>query len=66
MQNVHIEEMTSDVSIVEGEMPLTPAQIEKLVKLVAKRIGEMQTNAERIKDATKLKRQSSPPFELGA
>ena len=28
---VHIEEMTSDVTIVEGELPMTPAQIEKLV-----------------------------------
>jgi hypothetical protein len=63
---VHIEEMTSDVTIVEGEMPLTGAQIEKLVKLVIKRMAEKQQEAEKSRAATQLKRQSSKPFEPGS
>jgi hypothetical protein len=63
---VHIEEMTSDVTIVEGEMPLTPAQIEKLVKLVMKRISDKQKESEKSRAATQLKRQASRPFEPGS
>jgi len=62
---VHIDEMTSDVTIVEGELPLTPPQIEKLVKLVMHRIAEKKTDAQRTRAAVQLKRQSSTPFERG-
>jgi hypothetical protein len=60
---VHIEEMTTNVSVVEGELPLTSAQIEKLVALVIKRLSEQQLDAKRRRDATQLRRQSSPSFE---
>jgi len=63
---VHIDEMTSDVTIVEGELPLTPAQIEKLVKLVMHRIGEKKHESQRTHAASQLKRQSTAPFERGA
>ena len=63
---VHIEEMTSDVTIVEGELPLTPAQIEKLCKLVMRRIAETNAQAQRIHASMKIRRQSSAPFETGA
>ena len=63
---VHIDEMTSDVTIVEGELPLTTAQIEKLVKLVMRRIGEKSMESQRTRAATQLKRQSTAPFERGA
>jgi hypothetical protein len=63
---VHIEEMTSEITIVEGEFPLTLAQIDKLTKLVIKRIGELQKDEEKSRAATKLKRQASRPFEPGS
>jgi|GEM_PF-3251183 len=63
---VHIDEMTSDVTIVEGELPLTPVQIEKLVKLVMSRIGEKKLESQRTRAATQIRRQSSAPFEPGA
>ena len=62
---VHIDEMTSDVTIVEGELPLTPAQIEKLVKLVMRRIAEKNVDAHRTHAAMQIRRQSSKPFEPG-
>ena len=61
---VHIEEMTSDVTIVEGELPMTPAQVEKLVRLVMKRIADKCREEEKSRAATKLKSQASRPFEL--
>jgi hypothetical protein len=62
---VHIEEMVSDVTVVAGELPLTEAQIEKLVQIVVKRLADKHLDASRVKDATKLRRQSSSPFDQG-
>ena len=62
---VHIEEMTTDVSVIEGDLPLSPAQIEMLVKAVMKKLAERQQDAARLREATKLRRQSTEPFELG-
>jgi hypothetical protein len=61
---VHIEEMTTDVSVMEGELPLSPAQIDALVKVVIKQIEERKRDAARLAEATKLRRQSTEPFEL--
>lgn len=63
---VQIEELSSDVSLVEGDLPLTEAQIEKLAKLILKKLTDKQQDALRMKEATKLKRQSSTPFEAEA
>lgn len=62
---VHIEEMSSEVTVVEGELPLTPKQLDKLVKLVLKCIADKKLETSRNREATQLKRQSSPPFEPG-
>lgn len=62
---VHIEEMSSEVTVVEGELPLTPAQLDKLVKLVMKCIADRKLDMSRNREATQLKRQSSAPFEPG-
>ncbi len=63
---VHIAEMTSEVTVIEGDFPLNEVQIEKLVKLIAKRLADRELEAQRSRDATKLKRQSSSSFEPGA
>jgi hypothetical protein len=63
---VHVAEMSSEVTVIEGELPLTPAQIEKLVKLVMSRIAEKQHDSASNHEATKLRRQSSTPFEVGS
>ena len=62
---VHVEEMTSEVAVIEGELPMTPAQIEKLVKLVMKRIADHRREAARSQEAMTVKSQSSAPFEVG-
>jgi hypothetical protein len=51
---VHVDEMTSEINIVEGELPLTPAQIEKLVKLVMSRLDARKREASQQRDATSL------------
>jgi hypothetical protein len=61
---VHIEEMSSEVTVVEGELPMTMMQIDKLAKVVMGRIAAFNKAAESNRDATQLKRQSSAPFEI--
>lgn len=61
---VHIDEMSSEVTVIEGELPLTAMQIDKLAKVVMGRIAEKSREAKQNREATQLKRQSSAPFEL--
>jgi hypothetical protein len=63
---VHLQELVSEVTVVAGDLPLTEPQIERLVKIVIKRLAEMQLDASRVHAATKLRRQSSSPFEPGS
>ena len=63
---VHIEEMTTEVSVAAGELPLTSAQIDKLVAVVISKLAEKKREAAKIRDATKLRRQASAPFEAGS
>lgn len=62
---VHIERLTSDVSVQEGDLSLTPAQVEKLVALVISKLEDRARQAQRARAATKLTRQASHPLESG-
>jgi hypothetical protein len=62
---VFVEEMTSEVAVAEGELPLSPAQVEKLVQLVLKRLADKQQEDRRMREATALRRQAAEPFEPG-
>jgi hypothetical protein len=61
---VHIEDLTSEVTVVDGDSFLTPAQSEKIVQMVLRRIREKAREAERKAKATKLNRQAAKPFEV--
>ncbi|MFO7664328.1 MAG: hypothetical protein R6X18_17285 [Chloroflexota bacterium] len=61
---VHIEEMTSEVTVVAGELPLSPAQIEKLVQLVCRRLQEMEREAKIGREATTIRQQARSPLPI--
>ena len=61
---VHVEEMTSEVTVFEGDLPLSEAQMEKLVQLVLLRLEEKQREARQIHEATALRRGAAPPMEI--
>jgi hypothetical protein len=63
---VHIDEMSSEVTMFDGELPLTPAQIDKLVRLVMSRIADQHRAEESRRAATELRRHSTAPFEVGS
>ena len=58
---IHIEQMTSNVTALHGDLPLTEAQIEKLVKLIMKRLEENQHSKKQNQEATKIRRSVIPP-----
>lgn len=62
---VHIGEMTSEVTVVEGELPLSPSQIQKLVSLVASEMERAKRSAQRINEATSVQESVAPPISLG-
>lgn len=62
---LHIEELTSEVTVIDADSFLSEAQKEMLVQLVLKRLGEKAREATRKTKATELKRQAAKPFEVG-
>ena len=62
---LHIEELTSEVTVIDADSFLSDAQKEMLVQLVLKRLGEKAREATRKQKATELKRQAAPSFEVG-
>ena len=61
---VHIEKMTSDVSIRDGSGS-SPAEVERLVSLVIARLDERARDALRARAATTLTRQAAKPLDAG-
>jgi len=63
--SVHIDDMTADISVVEGELPLNAAQIEKLVKLVMHRIEERKRDARQQGEASAMRGSVAPSLHGG-
>jgi hypothetical protein len=57
---VHVGEFTSEVTVTEGELPLTEAQVEKLVGIVLARLQRHKRNEQMMREATTLRPQSTP------
>ena len=62
---VHVGEITSEVTVLDGDLPLTEAQIEKLVKLIIQRIHEQERDRKYIREATMLRRHAAPTTPIG-
>jgi hypothetical protein len=62
---MHINALTSEVAITSGDLPLSAAQVEKLVNLVLRRMGEKHRQAQLTKEATKLDQSVAPPLNIG-
>ena len=52
---VNVEQMTADVSIVEGELPFSEAQLERLVALVAHRLEQRARDKASSREATRFR-----------
>lgn len=61
---VHVEEMHSEVTVLDGDLPLTAAQIDKLVKIILDKLEERGREARRRHEAIAV-RDSVVPGEPG-
>jgi hypothetical protein len=61
----HIEEVTSEVTVIEGDLPLSPAQVEALVRVVVKRLQEQDRDAKLANEASTIQRHVAPPLRVG-
>ncbi|MBV9960433.1 MAG: hypothetical protein JO360_18545 [Acidobacteria bacterium] len=62
---IHVEEMTSEITVMDGELPFSEAQLEKLVNLVLRRLEGKQREAQKRQDATQLRSGSAPSVRIG-
>ena len=56
---VHVEQMTSEVTVLDGDLPLTEAQIEKLAQRVLKCLEDKQRDTKLTRGATAIKPQAT-------
>ena len=61
---LYIGEVSSEVSAVNGELPLSEAQLSRIVELVLRRLEEVRREKARGREATQLRRESAPPSPL--
>lgn len=61
----HIEQVTSEVTVLDGDLPLTEAQLEKLVRLIIRRLDDKTRNAALSHEATAIRRNALPPLRIG-
>ena len=62
---VHVGRLDSEVTVIDGELPLNEAQIEKLVQIVLQRLDARQRESHRAREATMLKRSAAQPARVG-
>jgi hypothetical protein len=63
---MHINELTSEVAIASGDLPLSQTQLDKLVNLVMHRMTERHRQAALTKEATKVDQSVVPPLKIGS
>jgi hypothetical protein len=58
---VHVGQMTSEVTLLDGDLPLSEPQIDKLVQRVLQRLEEQRRDQHQSRQATTIRRQAAPP-----
>lgn len=58
---VHVEEMVSEVTVVQGDLPLTEAQLEKVAEFVIARLEQRKRDRALSRTATQLRPTAAPP-----
>ena len=61
---LHIEELSSEVTVIDGDQSMSEKQKEMLVQMVIRRLAEKNREAERRLKATELRRQAAEPLEI--
>lgn len=62
---VHIQNLTSEVTPLEADFPLSPEQIERLVQIVLRRLEQHQHDEQQHRESTALRPSVLPPLPIG-
>jgi hypothetical protein len=57
---VHIERLSSEVSLNQGTLGLTPQQLDQLVALVISKLEDRARESQRMRGATQIKQSAIP------
>jgi hypothetical protein len=60
---VHINQISSDVTAIAGDLPMSSEQVEKLVRLVLYRLEQKQREEKYNRDATYIRNQVAPGWQ---
>ncbi|MEM7335782.1 MAG: hypothetical protein AAF490_27135 [Chloroflexota bacterium] len=58
--SIYIQKMTDDVTLLDGDMPLSPKQIEQLVALILRRLEQNQETKNAHQEMTQLRSSARP------
>lgn len=61
---IHIGELQSEVEAVDGDLPLSATQIERLVALILRRLEQEQRARASAREASVIRRASAPPLPI--
>ncbi|CUS06227.1 protein of unknown function [Candidatus Promineifilum breve] len=62
---VHVEQMTTEVVTAGGDLPLTEAQIERLVQLILRRLAEKERETRYSREANAIRTGVAPGGPVG-
>jgi hypothetical protein len=57
---VHVEELVSEVTVVGGDLPLSPVQLERIAELVLARLDQRERDRCAARAATRLRPTAEP------
>jgi hypothetical protein len=60
---VHINQISSDVTAIAGDLPMSNEQLEKLIKLVIYRLEQKQREEKYNREATCIRNQLAPGWQ---
>ncbi len=60
---VHVEEMTTEVAAFEGEMPLSPQQLDQIVDKVLERQQERELDHQAHRESTMIRDGATPQYQ---
>jgi hypothetical protein len=59
---LHIENMTAEVTVLDGDLPLTDSQVERIITLVVARLQDLERSRTEDREARRLTGSAAPPL----
>lgn len=63
--SVQVGEMHSEVTVLDGELPLNERQLEKLVQIICQRLQAEKRESERVRESTTISRSATRGARVG-